>query len=77
MKKVLMALGIMRLFGIIWSIITIVQDLRKRGQMDDDELKYYISPTGYLVVFTKNYIEWFPSKWKVDLLREELGEGLI
>lgn len=77
MKKFLMALGIARLFGVVWMIVTIVQDVRKRGQLDDDDIKCYENPTGYLVVFTKNYVEWFPSKWKVDLLKKRKDEGLV
>lgn len=77
MKKFLMALGIARLFGVVWIIVTMVQDVRKRGQLDDDDIKYYETPRGYLVVFTKNYVEWFPSKRKVELLKKEIGEGLI
>ena len=77
MKKVLMGIGIARLFGIAWSTVTIVREVRNRGQLGDDELRYYVSPTGYYVVFTKNFVEWFPSKRKVELLKKEIGEGLV
>lgn len=77
MKKILMAIGIIRLFGVAWSMVAIIKDVRKHEQLDEGELSYYRCPTGYVVVFTRNFVEWFPSKQKVDLVKKWRDEGLI